>query len=255
MRKLVLAAAIAAAISPAAMATHVHCQSGVCGGEQPNTGGTGEAGERGTTGNASPITVTSNGGVGGAGGSGAAWGGSSTSSADNGQNQDQYAQGGSVILEGSTDNSTYTSTSKYEIPRAPVHSAIAPDLTPTSPCLVPYSGAVQTAVFGVSGGGFKLDEECNRRMNQQQKMDVALRLKHHGMDELARRVMIDLDVTTEVLAKDGRVVFKGRIIDLENLPQWEEALGKIPNSAKYGGEAIESKEAAKAPFIDTRDTN
>jgi hypothetical protein len=91
------------------------------------------------------------------------------------QNQTQNAIGGNaassatatggkaVATNNSSGNSTSISENENETYKAAASSAIAPAVLPTSPCFKGYSAAGQSASFGFSIGGGKIDVGCDER--------------------------------------------------------------------------------------------
>ena len=90
---------------------------------------------------------------GGAGGTATARGGNQKQT----QSQSLTNSGNSSATASGNGNNSDNST--YIVPRQ-VASAIAPSVAPTTPCFKGFSGGGQSATFGFSFGGGKIDENC-----------------------------------------------------------------------------------------------
>ncbi len=98
-----------------------------------------------------------------------ATGGNATASATGGSvgnisNTQHQSQSQSLTNSGNSSatasgNGNNSDNSTYIVPRQ-VASAIAPSVAPTTPCFKGFSGGGQSATFGFSFGGGKIDENC-----------------------------------------------------------------------------------------------
>ena len=78
------------------------------------------------------------------------------------QGQTQTANGGSATAA-NNGNGSNNNTTNVAAPKIPVSSAAQITLLPSAPCVKNYGGSAQTAPFGVSLGGGKIDEGCDIR--------------------------------------------------------------------------------------------
>lgn len=105
-----------------------------------------------------PSTSSATGGAGGAGGTATASGGNSSVG-----NVSSYSgPSNSSASTGSSNSSTHVQIEQnYEAKQNPVTTAYSPGLTSGfDTCLGSVSGGIQTQIFGLSGGGTKVDENC-----------------------------------------------------------------------------------------------
>lgn len=86
--------------------------------------------------------------------------------------------------------------------RQPVSTAYAAGLAATGPCLGSASGGIQAAAVGISLGGTKQDEGCNRRYNAQM-------LDAMGLNDAAVMLMCQDDAVREAMTATGRSCAKG----------------------------------------------
>lgn len=73
------------------------------------------------------------------------------------QGQTQTATGGNATENGNNSNNSVTNIAA---PKIPVNTAYAPSVYPTVTCFKGFGAGVQTAPFGASFGGGKIDENC-----------------------------------------------------------------------------------------------
>lgn len=81
-------------------------------------------------------------------------------SANNTQSQSASASNNGNGNGNGANNSSYQSTTNYDAAKIPVNTAYAPTTVPTVDCYKTYSGGAQTAPFGISIGGGKIDKTC-----------------------------------------------------------------------------------------------
>ncbi len=102
---------------------------------------------------------TANGGAGGQGGQGGAGGTASSNQTQSNSSTNQNQSSASNQANGNGSNSNNT-TNNVEAAKIPVATAFAPTALPTVQCFKGYSGGAQSAAFGFSLGGGKIDENC-----------------------------------------------------------------------------------------------
>lgn len=87
--------------------------------------------------------------------------------------------GADPIVTDSTSNSTVNSNAKTETTlKSPPPSAISPSINATNSdvCTIAFSGAVQTQVLGISGGGTVRDLNCERLKLSKTLYDMGMKV-------------------------------------------------------------------------------
>ena len=122
-----------------------------------NVSGSGNSTAKNTSTNNNTVT----GAYGGAGGQGGA-GGNATATSTAAGGAGGSATGGTQSQSASANGNDflYNSTTNVEAPKIPVATAYSPTAIPTVPCFKGIGAGVQTAPFGASFGGGKVDENC-----------------------------------------------------------------------------------------------
>jgi hypothetical protein len=133
-------------------------------------------------------TLNAQGGGGGAGGQG----GQATSTSAGGSSNQQQTATSSAANNGNNSNNSTTTINEAKIP---VNTAYAPTALPTMGCFKGFGAGVQTAQAGVSFGGGKVDENCER-------LEVARSYGIAGSWDAYCRVMI-----TNKYSKEAGVTF------------------------------------------------
>jgi hypothetical protein len=104
--------------------------------------------------------------------------------------QSQTATGGQATSSSTGQASAQT---EIRIPRqAP--AAVAPDAFPSAPCRVGFGGAASAPIGGLSIGGSKLDEECDKR-------ETARAFAHLGFKEAALKILCTTKAAKKALGE------------------------------------------------------
>lgn len=130
---------------------------------------------------------TAQGGAGGAGGTGGTGGNASSSASNNGNNANN-------------SSSTYApvTTTNVAAPKIPVETAIAPPSFPTVACFKGYGIAAQTAPFGLSFGGGKVDTNCAILETARQAPNRLARCMVYITDKYAKAAGVTLEKCMEL---------------------------------------------------------
>lgn len=148
-----------------------------------------------TSGNVTNTVSTAATGIGGAGGTAAQKQGQK-------QKQAQAQKQRATATNANVQAVTIEGDAAAAAPRIPVATAYAAGLTATGPCLGSASGGIQAAAVGISLGGTKQDEGCNRRYNAQV-------LDSMGMTDAAIMLLCQDDAIREAMTATGRSCAQG----------------------------------------------
>jgi hypothetical protein len=109
------------------------------------------------------------------------------------QGQSQTANGGNAnAIAANNGNNSNNSVTNVAAPDIPVSTAYAPSSFPTAPCFKGYGAGVQTAPFGASFGGGKIDENCASLEAARQAPSLIARCKVYVSNKYVKRAGVTL---------------------------------------------------------------
>lgn len=107
------------------------------------------------------------------------------------QTQSQSATGGAATA--SSAGQANSNVNETRVPRqAPF--ALAPDVYPSAPCRVGWGGAASAPIGGLSVGGSKLDDECDKR-------ETARAFSNLGFREAALKILCTTKAARKALGE------------------------------------------------------
>lgn len=136
------------------------------------------------------------------------------------------AQTSDPIVTDSTSRSTTYSTSETTV-KSPPPSAIAPGVTVINSdlCVVGYSGAAQTQIFGIAIGGTNKDPNCERIKLSRSLYDMGMKVAAVATLCQDRRVFDAMMSAGTPCPVDGKIGADAKIV-------WDENPNRVPKEVK-----------------------